>query len=612
MIEDQATEEQAEDEQTTDGQESESDENSSGEVGGFGLEDDGPDPERRFFSRAERFVLQAMAGARCEACGAPLARGFHADHRRPYSAGGATDLTNAQALCPHCNRRKGGRDGQPPTVITTNQTETTAVETATTETEGERMDIQTETTTQITMPARADAGGRPLPHWPLTLRPWQREGLQTWRTIRQGGGKDMTVTATPGSGKTDLALTLAREEFRRGRADLLVVVCPTRVLKAQWARAAHRAGLQLTADWGNGTVAPPPDAHGCVVTYQQVATLPEALRLLCARRRVLAVMDEVHHCATSLAWGDALHAALEHAKARLCLSGTAWRTDGARIPFVRHDGLGRSQSDVEYAYPQALADGVLREAFFFALGARVSWLDERGERAATFADPLSGRDRARRLRAALDPQGGWLPDMLAQANGALAQARATHPSAKGLAVAMDAAHARAVAGLLQSVTGEAPALALSDDPASQSTLERFRSGGERWLVVCRMAGEGYDCPDIRAVAWATNVVSEGAFRQAVARALRVSPGLERQGSPVFQVLPCIRTRWCSCRRTGVWWRWRRRWSGDAPRSPRQPWRSASATETRRGRRHQKNGVVRTAWAVACSCRWSLGLLAGAW
>ena len=35
-------------------------------------------------------------------------------------------------------------------------------------------------------------------------------------------------------------------------------------------------------------------------------------------------------------------------------------------------------------------------------------------------------------------------------------------------------------------------VALSDDPQSLATLARFRSGTSRWLVVCKMAGEGYD------------------------------------------------------------------------------------------------------------------------
>ena len=232
----------------------------------------------------------------------------------------------------------------------------------------------------------------------------------------------MTITATPGSGKTNLALFLASQELQYGRADLLIVVAPTRVIKDQWAASAHRAGLRLTAGWGNNSIALLPDVHGCVVTYAQVASLPEALRLLCARHRVFCVLDEIHHAAESRAWGDALFQALEYAVARLCLSGTAWRQDGNMIPFVRYDGAGNSLSDVSYSYPEALRDGVVREAFFFALEARTVWLDESGEVTATFADALSERDQSRRLRAVLHAEGGWLEAAILQADAALSAA----------------------------------------------------------------------------------------------------------------------------------------------------------------------------------------------
>ena len=369
----------------------------------------------------------------------------------------------------------------------------------------------------------------------------------------------MTVTATPGSGKTNLALFLAAQELREGRADLLVVVAPTRAIKDQWARSAHQAGLSLTAGWGNNSVGLLSDLHGCIITYSQVASLPDALRLLCARHRVFCVLDEVHHAAESRAWGEALFQALEHAVARLCLSGTAWRQDGNMIPFLTYDEAGNSKSDVSYSYPDALRDGVVREAFFFALNARTVWLDETGERTATFADVLGERDQSRRLRAALHAEGGWLEAAILQADAALSAARrglpdtsttlvgppqtqewtssaflqSGHPQAKGLLVAMNAAHARAVAARMLALTGEMPAVALSDDPASLSVLTRFRSGGGRWLIAVRMASEGYDCPDIRVVLWATNVTGEGAFRQIVARALRVVPGLSHQDAQVF-------------------------------------------------------------------------------
>ena len=346
---------------------------------------------RRFFNRAERFVLQAAAGGRCEECGATLGDGFHADHRYPFAAGGPTELSNAQALCPGCNLRKAARLTQ------------------------DAARLVAERVRPIPLLIRP-----PLPPWSLSLRPWQQRGAEVWERLRtqQGSmtetsmtgtnmtGTNMTVTATPGSGKTNLALFLAAHEIRHGRADILVVIAPSLAIKDQWAASAHRAGLRLTASWGNNSVALLPDVHGCCISYAQVAALPDALRLLCARHRVFCVLDEIHHAAESRVWGDALFQALEHAVARLCLSGTAWRQDGNMIPFITYDEAGNSQSDVSYSYPEALRDGVVRETFFFALNALTVWLGEQGEMTATFEDVLGERDRSRRLRAALHGKGG--------------------------------------------------------------------------------------------------------------------------------------------------------------------------------------------------------------
>lgn len=227
---------------------------------------------RRFFSRSERFVLQALAGGRCEECGAELGNDFHADHRLPFSVGGQTDLGNAAALCPLCNQTKGARVQEARvqeaqvqntgevgagTPVPTHDAAPPPTPAAT------AILSRTVTPATVVIPAPLSGSTLPplditLPPWGLALRPWQQGGADVWQRLRAGGGRDMLVTATPGSGKTDFALFLAREELGLGRADLLVVVCPSLVLKAQWGRSAHRAGIPLTAGWSNGAVAPPP------------------------------------------------------------------------------------------------------------------------------------------------------------------------------------------------------------------------------------------------------------------------------------------------------------------------------------------------------------------
>lgn len=65
---------------------------------------------RRRFSRRERAVLHFFAGGKCESCGEELRRDWHADHVKPWSKAGATDVANGQALCATCNLKKGNRE----------------------------------------------------------------------------------------------------------------------------------------------------------------------------------------------------------------------------------------------------------------------------------------------------------------------------------------------------------------------------------------------------------------------------------------------------------------------------------------------------------------------
>lgn len=69
---------------------------------------------KRFFTTKERRYLAILASFRCENCGARLSRNLHGDHVVPFSHGGATSLSNGQALCPACNLSKGSmRHGWP-------------------------------------------------------------------------------------------------------------------------------------------------------------------------------------------------------------------------------------------------------------------------------------------------------------------------------------------------------------------------------------------------------------------------------------------------------------------------------------------------------------------
>jgi superfamily II DNA or RNA helicase len=365
----------------------------------------------------------------------------------------------------------------------------------------------------------------------VRLRPWQADALARFEG---SAAPSFLAVATPGAGKTTFALAAALRAMLSGKVRRLVVVVPTQHLKQQWAHAAERLRIHLDPEWSAGYGALPSDVHGVVVTYQQVAANPAALRPLV--RGALVVLDEIHHAGESRTWGDAVRHAFEHAARRLCLSGTPFRSDQNIIPFVRYEG-DLAQAEFEYGYGDALADrGVVRPVYFPRINGHMEWTAPDGiDHDATFDDPLT-RDLAnQRLRTALDPEGEWLPTVLARAHAQLQHLRRRDPSTGGLVIAVDQDHARGIAGILHQRLGVGATIATSDDPGASEKISAFAVGTAPWIVAVRMVSEGVDIPRLRVGVYATNTTTELFFRQAVGRLLRFDP--RHAGQTAYMFIP---------------------------------------------------------------------------
>jgi superfamily II DNA or RNA helicase len=364
----------------------------------------------------------------------------------------------------------------------------------------------------------------------IKLRRWQKAALDAFRARPE---PDFLAVATPGAGKTTFALAAARQHLAEHPRRRLVVVAPTQHLKVQWADAAEALDLHLDPGWSASAGRLPADVHGLVTSYQQVAGSARALAALASDAFV--VLDEVHHAGDERAWGDGARAAFAGAAARLCLSGTPFRSDTRAIPFVRYDADGLAQADVEYGYGEALADrGVVRPVHFPRTDGEMEWVGRDGLVAsATFADRLDAAGASARLRTALSTEGEWLPEVLGRAHARLMDVRRTHPGAGGMVIAMDQEHARGIAALMRSRLGVRPALAVSEDANASARIAAFGRGTDPWIVAVRMISEGVDIPRLRVGVYATTVTTELFFRQAVGRLVRWTRGLGAQPSHMF-------------------------------------------------------------------------------
>jgi len=453
---------------------------------------------RRRFNARERFALYLATGGVCRLCGCLLEPGWHADHVEPYSKNGPTDVINGQALCAACNLKKGA-----------------------------------------TMSSASD------------LRKWQRFSVTKYI---DKDSQDYLQVATPGAGKTTFALSIARSLLESRIVQRVIVVVPTKHLRVQWRNAAKdQFGIQLNATFGNAQQMIASDYDGIVVTYAAVTSFSELYRHLSTERSTLVIFDEIHHAGDAKGWGDAIHHAFDAARRRLAITGTPFRSKGERIPFLRYeadpDGALNLHADDTYSYIDALRDGVCREVYFHTFEGEFEWeYVTNGKRvtyAKTFADELNPNEESQRLKTALSTETDWLPQVIRDADRRLQSIRENEfPDAAGLIIAMDRDHALRIASLVKKHIGEMPFVAMSDNPDNEidnpsDIIQRFADGDSevtgpsyrnipRWLVAVKMVSEGVDIPRLCVGVYATNVVSELFFRQAVGRFVRVvqdAPGV---------------------------------------------------------------------------------------
>jgi hypothetical protein len=262
----------------------------------------------------------------------------------------------------------------------------------------------------------------------------------------------------------------------------------------------------------------------------------------------LFVLDEVHHVGEPTKEGvrpgwahfvtdligdvrDRIHVA-----GVLNLSGTLWRSRATeRISTVRYvvedDGRIRSDVDFEVTAAQLIKEGQLRPVDLFRMGATVELVNlSAGQRTVS---PIADLDEGPAARAAIrelpsDPAWrssfvGAILDRLERRHRDLGNG-----PAKALIVAKSQDDARAfleTTNLQMRQRGLPPIaeLAVCDDKDAHGTLKRFRDA-KKVGVLCTvdMAGEGYDCPDIVVVGFASNKLTPLYVRQVVARAQRVT------------------------------------------------------------------------------------------
>ena len=400
-------------------------------------------------------------------------------------------------------------------------------------------------------------GYKPESARPVTPRDWQSRFAEKVLSKFQTGERNFLCESVPAGGKTFGSLRVAQLMFEQRIVEQLIVVAPTDYLRDQWIRKAwEMAGFalkEIQVDPRTGRMLLTDEYCGVVTTYAQISTNVDRLFAFGRAKQTLVIFDEIHHCGEEKNWGSGVMSAFWKDGAdklfyRLSISGTPFRTDNDRMPFVDYekkyidkpdgtlDVQWVSRPDFTYTYLDALMDDdVVREVTFRMEKGKFSWKSNVGDFAGQqltnidFVDELDEALWNERYKTAVNPLGDYVREILIKANDELTLYRTEkrHPNAAGLVLVEDKKAAEIIGEVLYKIVGEKPIVVHDEVPDARGMIEQFstsdpKNPGEskRWIVSIRMVSEGVDIPRLRIAVYLSRFKTQLFFLQFIGRVTR--------------------------------------------------------------------------------------------
>jgi superfamily II DNA or RNA helicase len=231
-----------------------------------------------------------------------------------------------------------------------------------------------------------------------------------------GDGEQHTylIYAGTGSGKTRTAGLLASDMLNREFVKRVVVVSPNVAVCRQIRDEFYKYFNIELATFNKHRFR---DGVGdmiqvYVLTYGKLIQDPSFHRRIC-HPDTLTIFDEIHHLGDGNEWGGNAVEAFGRVRFIVGLSGTPYRSDNTRIPYVKYEstpteGILRFMPDYVYSLGRAIQDGVCREPVFYFHGLDdktvigLRWAPDDEWRRVTFSEKLSEVEANQRLRGAIE------------------------------------------------------------------------------------------------------------------------------------------------------------------------------------------------------------------
>jgi superfamily II DNA or RNA helicase len=391
----------------------------------------------------------------------------------------------------------------------------------------------------------------PLPG--LTDRRAQFECIAKIQETIDLGGHDFLAELCVGAGKTNMALGV----MKLYPAYKFIIVVPSENIRNHWVEDAKKFGINLSGNydgkairnlfndgWGDAL-------DGIVITYAVLANNFDLIEQIVLRLngQVGSFMDEVHHGADGLAWGNAAIKAFAAVVFRIGLTGTPYRHDTAPIPWVKYDksvyineeSPGAAVPQYHYRYGDGLADKIVAPIDFQWIGGHVERTvvdkDDRDETPTVFdfeddySDIENESERTRmlnlRLSAALAANNPMLTGeggLVVKVVEALIQARQTYERAAAAIVCDTFKQLKVVQAALEKL-GVSVKYTTCKEASSDEVVKDFNAGQGDVLLSIKQLAEGVSIPRLQVLGLATTITTQLFFTQIVGRLARLLFGV---------------------------------------------------------------------------------------
>ena len=399
----------------------------------------------------------------------------------------------------------------------------------------------------------------------MNPRGWQAEAYEEISKIlkkpnpqnKVDGVTCALVNAGVGAGKTFFASYFAhqylagganKEQNEQPRFTKVLIVSPNSSVKKGWSEEMEKFKRYVDYNYSTHTLhfsnaritnsMTRDNIIGITITYHFLEKNQEDLRRE-VDSNTLIIADEIHHCGDNKSWGEALRIVGENAGFVLSLSGTPYREDDNKIPFVRYDnnqGDGFAlDCDFSYTYRESVEDKICCPTVFtsYELSATKTSID--GEETKLRSDDARMNRKLIRIERGQNISESNLYNLWEQGHHRLQEVRETKDSTyAGLVVCDDRQSAELLYEELKNSYGsdfcdivissfsEENKNEKQESNRSIKRINEFKQPGniKQWLISVKQVSEGVNIPRLRVVVYASSVKTRLFVTQVMGRGVR--------------------------------------------------------------------------------------------